>query len=386
MHSNLISLSELESALTNGRLIYYYQPKISLVTGRASGAEALIRWIKPDGSIISPAEFIPLAEETGFITEIARTMFPKLVADLLIIHDINDALTISFNLTAQDFESPEMTDLIRNAILSNKINPRRLQVELTEASILNSNNPNVRTYLQILVDLEVKLAMDDFGTGFSSIDTLSLWPFSVIKLDKGLISRMNESPKSTAIVQSSIRMAHKLGIDIVAEGIETSEIYDFLMQAGCTEAQGFWMGRPLPMAEYLAFVKKDSRWSGLPIGLIHIAQLDHIHWRKTLIDLVVNASFDESATKVKRFSAEMDHSKCKLGRWIYGYGQEFKGRSAFDKLEEPHRRLHEVGRMLIDAAERDAPHNEIADLLRMLTKESSILLELLQELENQAVF
>jgi hypothetical protein len=228
--------------------------------------------------------------------------------------------------------------------------------------------------------------MDDFGTGFSSIDTLSLWPFGVIKLDKGLISRMNDSPKSTAIVQSSIRMAHKLGIDIVAEGIETSEIYDFLMQAGCTEAQGFWMGRPLPMAEYLAFIKKDSRWSGLPIGLIHIAQLDHIHWRKTLIDLVVNASFDESASKVKRFTAEMDHTKCKLGRWIYGYGQEFKGRSAFDKLEEPHRRLHEIGRKLIDAAERDAPHNEIADLLRMLTKESSTLLELLQELENQAVF
>jgi EAL domain-containing protein (putative c-di-GMP-specific phosphodiesterase class I) len=386
MDSNMISLSELESALANDRLVYYYQPKISLVTGKASGAEALLRWVKPDGTVIPPSEFIPLAEETGYITEIARAMFPKLVADLLIIHDINDALAISFNLTAQDFESPEMTDLIRNAILSSKINPKRFQIELTEASILDRGKPIVRDYLQILVDLGVTLAMDDFGTGFSSIDTLSLWPFGVIKLDKGLISRMNDSPKSTAIVQSSIRMAHKLGIDIVAEGIETSEIYDFLMQAGCTEAQGFWMGRPLPMAEYLAFIKKDSRWSGLPIGLIHIAQLDHIHWRKTLIDLVVNASFDESASKVKRFTAEMDHTKCKLGRWIYGYGQEFKGRSAFDKLEEPHRRLHEIGRKLIDAAERDAPHNEIADLLRMLTKESSTLLELLQELENQAVF
>ena len=386
MISNAISLSELESALTNDRLVYYYQPKISLVTGKASGAEALLRWIKPDGTVIPPSEFIPLAEETGYITEIARAMFPKLVADLLIIHDINDALSISFNLTAQDFESPEMTDLIRNAIHSSQVNPKRLQIELTEASILDKGQPIVRDYLQILVDLGVTLAMDDFGTGFSSIDTLSLWPFGVIKLDKGLISRMNDSPKSTAIVQSSIRMAHKLGIDIIAEGIETSEIYDFLMQAGCTEAQGFWMGRPLPMAEYLAFIKKDTRWSGLPIGLIHIAQLDHIHWRKTLIDLVVNSSFDESTGKVKRFTAEMDHTKCKLGRWIYGYGQEFKGRSAFDKLEDPHCRLHEIGRKLIDAAERDAPHNEIADLLRMLTKESSTLLELLQELENQAVF
>jgi EAL domain-containing protein (putative c-di-GMP-specific phosphodiesterase class I) len=386
MNSTAISLQELEAALLEERLVYYYQPKISLVTGKASGAEALLRWIEPDGTIISPMEFIPLAEKTGFITAISRAMFPKLVADLLIIHDINDALTISFNLTAQDFESPEMTELIREAILSNKINPKRLQIELTEASILDVGKPIVRDYLQTLVDLGITLAMDDFGTGFSSIDTLSQWPFGAIKIDKGLISRMNENPKSTAIVQSSIRMAHTLGIDIIAEGIETSEIYDFLMQAGCTEAQGFWMGRPLPMSEYLVFIKKDSRWSGLPIGLIHIAQLDHIHWRKSLIDLVVNASFDESNVKVKRFLAEMDHTQCRLGCWIYGHGQEFKGRSAFDQLEEPHRRLHELGRQLIDAAERDAPHKEIAHLLRMLTSESSILLGLLQELENQAVF
>ncbi len=386
MDSNKISLSELESALADGRLVYYYQPKISLVTGKASGAEALLRLIKRDGTVILPLEFIPLAEEASFITEIALAMFPKLVADLLIIQDVNDALTISFNLTAQDFESPELTDLIRHSIQSCNINPKHLQIEFTEASILNKGNPVVRKHLQALVDMGITLAMDDFGTGFSSIDTLSLWPFGVIKIDKGLISRMNENPKSTAIVQASIRMAHILGIDIVAEGVETSEIYDFLMQAGCTEAQGFWMGHPLPMAEYLAFIKKDSRWSGLPIGLIHIAQLDHIHWRKTLIDLIVNSAFDESDYKVKRFLAEMDYTQCRLGRWIYGHGQEFKGRSAFDKLEDPHRRLHELGRKLIEAVECNAPHNEIAELLRLLTKESSTLLELLQELENQAIF
>ncbi|MBZ0092079.1 MAG: EAL domain-containing protein [Sulfuricellaceae bacterium] len=378
-------MPELESALAEGRLVYYYQPKISLVTGKTSGAEALLRWIEPDGTVIPPAEFIPLAEESGFITEIARSMFPKLIADLLIIHDVNDALTVSFNLTAQDFASPEITDLIRDAVLCKKVDPKRLQIELTEASILDGSKPIARVYLQTLVDLGLTLAMDDFGTGYSSIDTLSLWPFSVIKIDKGLIGRMHECPKCTAIIQSSIRMAHILGINIVAEGIETSEVYDFLMQAGCTEAQGFWMGRPLPMEAFLTFIKKDPRWSGLPIGLIHIAQLDHIHWRKTLIDQVINSSFEGSAGKVRRFTAEMDHTQCRLGCWIYGHGQEFKGRRAFDLLEEPHRRLHEAGRKLIDAAERDAPHNEIADLLRALTQESSILLGLLQELENQAV-
>ncbi|HUW50400.1 MAG TPA: EAL domain-containing protein [Sulfuricella sp.] len=382
-----ISLPALESALANDQLVYYYQPKISLVTGKPSGAEALLRWIEPDGTIIPPSEFIPLAEETGFITKIACAMFPKLIADLLIINDINDLLVISFNLTAQDFESPEMTDLIHGAILSSQLDPGRLQVELTEASIIDGGKPIVRERLQGLVGLGVTLAMDDFGTGYSSIDTLSQWPFKVIKLDRGMIRRMNDCPKSTAIVQSSIRMAHALGINIIAEGIETVEIYNFLMQAGCTEAQGFWMAQPLPMAEFLTFIKKDQRWSGLPVGLIHIAQLDHIHWRKTIIDQVVSNSFDEPGVgKVQRFTAEMDHTKCRLGQWIFGHGQEFKGQKAFDMLEEPHRRLHAIGKELIKAAERNAPHDEMAILLRKLTQVSSLLLGLLQELENQAVF
>ncbi|MDD5241860.1 MAG: EAL domain-containing protein [Sulfuricella sp.] len=382
-----ISLPALESALRNNRLVYYYQPKISLVTGKISGVEALLRWIEPDGTVIPPLRFIPLAEETGFVTEIACAMFPKLIADLLLIHDINDSLVASFNLTAQDFKSPEMTDLIHGAILSRQIDPEQLQIELTEASIIDSGEPIVRDRLQGLVGLGVTLAMDDFGTGYSSIDTLSQWPFKVIKLDQGMIRRMNNCPKSTAIVQSSIRMAHSLGISIVAEGVETAEIYDFLMQEGCTEAQGFWMSKPLPMAELLAFIKKDQRWSGLPVGLIHIAQLDHIHWRKTIIDQVINRSFgDSSAGKVQRFTAEMDHSKCRLGQWIFGHGQEFMGHKAFDMLEEPHRRLHAIGKELVEAAERNASHDEMAALLRELTQKSSLLLGLLQEMENQAAF
>jgi len=381
------TLPEIKTALENDQMVYFYQPKISLITGKPSGAEALLRWIKPDGTIIPPGLFVPLAEETGFIKTIAYTMFPKLIADLSAIHEINNALTVSFNLTAQDFETPEITELISNAISRRQVDPQRLQIELTEASIIDSGKPIVREHLQTLVDIGVSLAMDDFGTGYSSIDTLSLWPFSVVKLDRGLINRMNDCPKCTSIVQSSIRMAHMLGISIIAEGIETSEIFDFLMQAGCTEAQGFWMARPLPLAEYLTFVRKDRRWSGFPVGMIHIVQLDHIHWRRMLIDQVIGYSHGEpDANSVKKFTAELDHTKCKLGHWYYGHGQEFKGLSFFDKLEAPHRRLHEIGKEIIETVRRDAPHNEIADLLSALTKESSTLLELLQELENQAIF
>lgn len=387
MGSDKITVETLKKALKKNQLVYYYQPKISLVTGRPSGAEALLRLINPNGTIISPSDLIPIAVKTGLINEIARNMFPKLVADMILIHDMDLSLVISFNLTASDFETQEMTDLISNAILNDQIDPKCLQIELTEASIINGNKPEIRKRLQALVDLGVVLAMDDFGTGYSSIDTFSQWPFKVIKLDMDMIKRMNECPKSTTIVQSSIRMAHKLGISIVAEGVETAEVYDFLMHSGCTEAQGFWMGRPLPMEEFITFIRKEQRWSGLPVGLIHIAQLDHIHWRKSLIDQIINHSFDsKNNNKVQRFTAELDPTKCQLGHWYYGCGQEFRGRPAFDMIEDPHRRLHEIGKKLISAAENDAPHTEIAALLRELTKLSGVLLELLQEIENQAIF
>ncbi|MBS4099420.1 MAG: EAL domain-containing protein [Sulfuricella sp.] len=386
MTANTIVLQDIQEGLKNEEFCYYYQPKISLVTGKPCGAEALLRWNRRNGTVTGPGEFIPLAEQTGFVTDIACAMFPKLIADMLLINDLDDSLIISFNLTSMDFEKPDISTMIRDAVLGHKVNPKRLQIELTEATILHNDNPVVKERLHSLVEMGVTLAMDDFGTGYSSIDTLSQWPFAVVKIDRGLVQRMQENPKSTTIVQASIRMAHKLGISIVAEGIESSEVYDFLMQSGCTEAQGFWMGRPLPMAEFLAFIRKEQRWSGMPIGLIHIAQLDHIHWRKSLIDQIVRNTFEEQQpNQVKTFSVELDHTQCKLGRWYYGHGQEFQGLPAFDLLEEPHRRLHALGRELIEAAQRNVPHNEIAALLRTLTKESSNVLSMLQELENQAV-
>lgn len=379
------TLLELAKGLAHDEFIFYYQPKVSLVSGKISGAEALIRWKKPNGSIIPPDEFIPIAESTGFITEISRAMFPKLVADMLILNDMDSSINVSFNLSSKDFATPEMLELIRSTIVSHQIKADNLQVELTEASILNSDDANLRNNLQELVKLGVKLAMDDYGTGYSSIDTLSQWPFSSVKIDQGLIGRMVESEKSTTIVQASIRMAHQLGINIVAEGIETSTVYDFLLHAGCTEAQGFWLAKPMPLSELLPFIRSNHRWSAMPAGLIHMAQLDHIHWRKTLIDQVATLAFNHTDGKsIQGLSAELDHHLCKLGQWYYGIGQEFKGIPSFDQLEEPHRLLHAQGKELITSAKNGKTREEITKGLRELTKLSSTVLRLLQELENEA--
>ncbi|MBZ0107001.1 MAG: EAL domain-containing protein [Sulfuricella denitrificans] len=386
MGENKITLSGIAMGLSRNEFVFYYQPKISLISGKMCGAEALIRWARPDGSLVPPKDFIPLAESTGFITEISRAMFPKLVADLLIVNDIDETLSISFNLSAQDLNSPEILNLIRLAIDNQKINPQRIQVELTEASIINSKDTIVRKNLEELAGLGVTLAMDDYGTGYSSIDSLSQWPFSILKIDQGLIQRIATSEKCATIVQASIRMAHQLGISTVAEGVETQGNYDFLLLSGCTEAQGFLMGEPMPLSELLIYIKKDKRWSGLPIGLIHMAQLDHIQWRKKLIYLITCAGFgDVRDVSIRDMGLELDHHSCRLGKWYYGAGQEFKGHPSFDRLEESHRVVHEISGELLLLAENGFSREEMTTTLRRLIKQSSLMLEMLQELENEAL-
>lgn len=381
-----ISQESLAAALQKGELAFYYQPKVSLVTGRMSGGEALLRWIRSDGRVIMPNAFLPMAEESGFITTISRTMFPKLVEDMFIINGIDAGLVTSFNLSACDFADQRMVDLIDEAIRFEQLNAANLQVELTEASVINEDNLMLRRSLKALTGMGVKLAMDDYGTGYSSIDSLSKWPFSTVKIDQGLIRRMVESERSTTIVQASIRMAHQLKMDIVAEGVETSESYDFLLHSGCTEAQGFWIGRPMPLDEYLAFIRRDQRWSGLPTGLIHMAILDHVQWRQALIAQVTQIAFNgNSDAAICASRAELDSHRCKLGQWYYGAGREFADNELYRALERPHERLHRLGAELLEAAQAGAARADLVEKMRLLTHESAMLLELLQELENEAL-
>ncbi len=228
--------AEILEALRNDEFTFYYQPKISLITGKVIGAEALIRWIRPDGSIIMPSEFIPVAEDSDLIAEITRHMFPKLIQDMVVLRDVEE-LTLAFNASARDFHDDQFTRMALSALENSQLPPSSLQVELTETITLQ-NDPLLKKHILPLREAGVGLAMDDFGKGYSSIDTLSQWPFSAIKLDQGLISRMLQSEKNATIVESSIRMAHELGISVVAEGVETNEQYHHLLAAGCRLHQG----------------------------------------------------------------------------------------------------------------------------------------------------
>lgn len=386
MNDRKISLFDIAKGLVNDEFVYYYQPKISMVTGRLCGAEALIRWARPDGTIVPPARFIPLAESTGFITEIANAMVPKLADDIQSIHNLDELLRMSFNLSAKDFESPDIVNSISNAVKTRRLDSTMLEAELTETSIILHDNPAFREGVDSLIRMGIGLAMDDFGTGYSSINVLCKWPFTTVKLDAEIIGGMGNRRTKT-IIRNTVTMAHQLGINIVAEGIESSEQYEYLISIGCKEGQGFFMGHPMQLSDYLDYIRKEQRWSGIPVGLVYQAKLEHLRWMRLVTDEVIAGALDtERVSTEKYFTFEEDFTRCPLGRWYYGVGQEFKGLREFDNLEEPHRYVHELAKNLATAVKEKLDRGQILTRLHELSNQSSKVLELMQDLENHSRF
>jgi EAL domain-containing protein (putative c-di-GMP-specific phosphodiesterase class I) len=381
----MVNEAKIIDGMRNDEFTFFYQPKISLVTGKVFGAEALIRWVKPDGTIISPDEFIPQAEKSSLIKDITRHMFPKLVQDMLVMLDV-EPLSVSFNASARDFEDDGFTRLILEALEISQLPPSCLQVELTETAALEAGD-SIKKNILPLRDAGVGLAMDDFGKGYSSLDTLSKWPFTTLKLDQGIVSRMFVSEKNLTIVESSIRMAHELGISVVAEGVEDSEQYHRLLEAGCTKVQGFWFCKPLPLDQFIYFVKEDIRWSGLPIGLIHMAIIDHMQWRRKLISgLVKAASFPMDSPHRKCLTLpSVSHKDCRLGHWYEGVGQMFRDRPSFRNLEKPHFAFHDIGKLLVNLVRNGAGMGDITAHLRDLSERSMEVLGLLHALELEGL-
>jgi EAL domain-containing protein (putative c-di-GMP-specific phosphodiesterase class I) len=384
----LITEQNILDGLNSDEFVYYYQPKISLITGKVIGAEALIRWVKPDGHVVMPQDFIPLAEQSGILSTITYKMFAKLARDLLIFSDIDSSLVISFNTSAQDFVAPDFRHMVLDTLSHLRIPAQSLQIEITENTVLHADTA-IKKNILALCKKGIGLAMDDYGTGYATLETLSQWPFTTIKLDKSIVSRMLDSSKHQTITESSIRMAHELDISVVAEGVESEMQYQMLLEAGCTKVQGFWLSRPLPLDDFIYFIDQDLRWSGLPIGLIHMAVVDHIQWRKRLVSDVVrlsSANAQQAALEQAMvFNLPISHLDCRLGKWYYGIGQQFKDCPYFSAIEEPHAKFHQIGQQLIQIASDGGSMHELTPLLTEFSDCSAIILDCLQKLEQKGL-
>jgi EAL domain-containing protein (putative c-di-GMP-specific phosphodiesterase class I) len=376
-------LHEVEQALEQQQLELYYQPKISMITGELCGAEALLRWQKADGEFIPPDAYIHLAEEAGLITRITKYVFDRLVSELDSMLELNPQLVISFNVSGKDFNDNDFTQYMLKAIRGKKYPIKNIEIEVTETVLLNESQ--VKLHLKELSEMGVPISMDDFGTGHSGLVELTKWPFSSVKIDRALVNGIYESKANTEIVQSSIRMAHQLNMELVAEGIEDKETYILLQKYGCKIGQGFWISKPLELDAFLQYIKDYKPMSTTPVGLIYMAQLDHLQWKKNLIDtalLIYRKHQGSSAKEVVGGVPELEHTCCKLGRWYYSVGDVFKNLPEYQQLEKPHRELHDAGKLLLKAVQKNCSSQEFTQLAYQLSEKSSIIIRLLQRLED----
>ena len=377
----------IQQGMAQDQFLFHYQPKFSLLNGRPAGAEALLRWPQPDGSLTPPDEFIPVAEAAGILPDLTAHMFPQLMRDFQRIRGQHgDGNPIALNISASDLDGTRLLRMVRHAISEGEIGCDDLQLEITEAVVVAEGNDRVDRSLTGLVAVGVKLAMDDFGTGFSSMSALNRLPFSTIKLDQSFVRQMERSVKSATMIKASISMAEMLGINTVIEGIETEQAYLALLHSGCNEAQGYWISRPLPLQAYLDFLAKDPKLPCSPVGTLRMAQLTHTWQHKLLVDSVLSLlekPLAERASLVDQLY--INHTDCSLGRWYYGLGQQFADNPDFIALEAPHRGLHDNCKLIFTAVKTDADSNQLLSLLQLLSDDAADVHRYLHRLETRCL-
>lgn len=380
-----VTADDILGGLRNNEFVLYYQPKASLISNRIVGAEALVRWRRPDGTILPPGAFVPVAERERLINQLTLHLLPQLIRDL-VDHGLADDLCVSFNVSTCDLEDGVFTGAILDAIGAAHLPPAALELEITETQALHSG-PEVLGNIRALSEAGVGLAMDDYGIGYSSMDTLSQWPFTTIKLDQGIVERMLDSAKNATIVRSSIRLAHELGLEVVAEGVETVPQHDFLVEAGCRIVQGFLISRPLPLIEFEAFRANPSRCRGLPVGLVHMAIVDHVQWRREMASYAIQRCGLPPAAPLRQAHSypTLCLTECALGKWYVGEGRYFADLPMFRDLDAPHRGLHEVGARIVARIQGGAGPDEMAPLLQELKQVSVTLIRILEDLEDSGL-
>ncbi len=241
-------LTELRRAVDQGELRLYLQPKLMLDTGRVGGAEALVRWAHPQRGLVPPMEFIPFAEQTGFIRTLTMWVFEEAARQWLALQSQGIQLVLSVNLSTRDLLDPELPQKFDALLVKHRVPAEAFCLEITESAIMDDPQRALGT-LNRLSALGFKLSIDDFGTGYSSLAYLKRLPVDELKIDKSFVMSMVEDLDDAKIVRSTIDLAHNLGLTVVAEGVENAKVWDLLRELNCDEAQGFHMGRPMPASE-----------------------------------------------------------------------------------------------------------------------------------------
>lgn len=249
--------AEFAQALQNDEFQVYYQPIVHVDTGMVASAEALVRWIHPEKGVISPGVFIPALEQKGNISRLDGYMVEQVYCFQKKRQQSGHTLIpISVNLSGIDLYDCQIRDRITNIFESCEIEKQMLCFEITETSYIAMDQASLELIHHMRAH-GIKLLVDDFGKGYSSLNLLNKGDFDVLKIDMEFVQQMEDDPKKQIILHSIIDMAQKLGLETIAEGVETKRQWDFLRECGCTYAQGYYFARPMPEAEFIGFLEAN---------------------------------------------------------------------------------------------------------------------------------
>ncbi len=269
MHARAVSRLQLESdlrqAIEQKEFCVYYQPIVSLQTGRLAGFEALVRWNHPRRGLVSPADFIPVAEETGLIVPIGQWVLNEACAHVRqwqIDSPSHRSLSLSVNLSARQVAQPDLLNRIKEALETSKLSPHCLKLEITESVVMENAEAAAQMFKQ-LRSLGVQLSIDDFGTGYSSLSYLHRFPLNYLKIDRSFVMRLT-TDNDNAIVRTISTLARNLGMEVIAEGIETEEQFQQLKMLGCEYGQGYLFSRPVGNENVAHLLAQDSKRDAEP--------------------------------------------------------------------------------------------------------------------------
>ncbi|HEX6728472.1 MAG TPA: bifunctional diguanylate cyclase/phosphodiesterase [Pyrinomonadaceae bacterium] len=272
MHAKAVSRLQLEhdlrQAIEQKEFCVYYQPIIALQTNRLAGFEALLRWNHPRRGLISPADFVPVAEETGMIVAIGQWVLEEAcrkVKEWQTKSPSHRALSLSVNLSARQVAQPDLIEQIKNALLNSKLNPHHLKLEITESVVMGNTETATMMFKQLRA-LGVQLSIDDFGTGYSSLSYLHRFPLNYLKIDRSFVDRMT-TDGDDAIVKTIATLARNLGMEVIAEGIETEEQHKLLKDLGCEYGQGYLFSRPVNHEAAYRLLEKEAARDAVDINL-----------------------------------------------------------------------------------------------------------------------
>ena len=250
----------LRKSIAKNELELYYQPKVEIATGRIVGAEALLRWNHAELGAVSPARFIPLAEETGLILPLGEMVLRRACEDAVKWQQNGCDLSVSVNVSSLQFRRGDMPAIIQSALQASGLSAAHLMIELTESLLMENAQANI-DMLRAIKALGVRLSMDDFGTGYSSLSYLKLFPLDEIKIDQIFVRDLPDDTGNAAIVGAVIAMAHGLGLSVTAEGVETPAQMNFLKTHGCEQFQGYLFSKAIPVQAFTALLAHENKFA-----------------------------------------------------------------------------------------------------------------------------